>query len=168
MKVTGFQISNALRELYHVRDIAAATWADCQYAFAGENKPHPDDVALRFMDAEAKVAKLQVAQQHYNLTVRVSVQGQQMTLSEAVKRVGGAGRMEKMWRSYAVPKKDRYERGPEVVRNKDEVHAGRVIPTHAATDRARAASRFANALRSAIQIGNATEIEIDMDPELLQ
>ncbi len=104
MQITGYKLQHTLRELHHRRDIAARRFDQGQHRFEGEDKPTAEEAYIRFSAAEAAIAKLQTAQAQYNLAQRVTVLGVSMTLAEAVKRVGGAGRMEKMWRSVGGPK----------------------------------------------------------------
>lgn len=168
MKVTGYQLQQAIRELHHARDIVAAKFDDSLFVFTDENKPHPTKVMEEFLVCEAKIAKLQTIQQMYNLRVRVQLLGNEMTLSEAVKRVGGAGRAEKMWRLHAKEsnvKKEYY--GRRTVRNKDEEYPIRQISVEDTHERARDAARFSSRLRSAIQVANTTELEFEDLPEEL-
>lgn len=165
MKVTGYKFQHALRELAHTRDIAAGQFDDCLKVFPGESKLHPTTVMIRFQAAEAQIAKLQTAQADYNLQVQVRVLDQTMPLSEAVKLVGGAGRAEKMWRDVAAPKKDRY--GSDT-RDTTSIVAQRTISTEEAAAEAKKAARWASALREAIQVGNATELEFQLDVALFE
>jgi hypothetical protein len=167
MEVTGYMFRHTLRELTHQRDIAAGQFSESLYAFEGDDTPHPDDLMSTYSMCEAKIAQLQTAQHEYNLRVKVEVQGREMSLSEAVKRVGGAGRAEKMWRSCAKDNgRDRYSRR-ETTRKADEERAVRQVSITDAMNRAKAAAKFASALRMAIETGNATKIEIEgLDPAL--
>lgn len=170
MKTTGYRLQHRLRELHHTRDIAATQFDAGKFKFEDEDKPSAKEAFDRYERAEALIARLQTAQSRYNLIVQVTVLGERMTLAEAVKRVGGAGRMEKMWRSVASPKQDRYSyRNDGMTRSKDEERAVATCTTEQATGWAQKAARFASALREAIQVANATEIEIeDLDPNLFE
>lgn len=167
MKISGYKLQHALRELTHARDIAAGQFDDALKAFPGDEKPTPEKVMTAFLDAEAKIARLQTVQGDYNLRVKVDVLGKRMSLSEAVKLVGGAGRAEKMWRSAAAPKKDRYGYDRDE-RTEGTIIAKRTISTEAATQKAKEAARWASALREAIQVGNATEVEFEVDEALFE
>jgi len=107
MKITGYKLQHTLRELAHRRDTAAARFDKVLWKFEDQDKATPQQIMKAYRDAEVTIAKLQTAQGRYNLAITVNVLSETMTLAEAVKRVGGAGRMEKMWRSIAAPKKDR-------------------------------------------------------------
>ena len=167
MKVTGYKLQHALRELAHMRDIAAGQFDDALKVFPGENKNRPQDIMETYLKAEADIAKLQTIQAEYNLRVKVTVLDKRMTLSEAVKFVGGAGRAEKMWRSVAAPTKDRYGYDRDT-RDASAVVAQKTITTAEAADLAKRAARVASALREAIQVGNSTEIEFELESGLLE
>ena len=155
MKVTGYKLQHTLRELSHTRDIAAGQFDSSLKFFPGDEKGDPKAVMAAYLEAEAKIARLQTGQALYNLKVQVDVLGKRMTLSEAVKLVGGAGRAEKMWRSVAAPKKD-------------PIIAQRTITPMEAAALAKEAARWASALREAIQTGNAVEVEIELDTALFE
>lgn len=167
MKVTGYKLQHALRELAHARDIAAGQFEDSLKVFPDDEKPSPEAVMNAYQDAEAKIARLQTVQADYNLRVKVSVLDKRLTLSEAVKLVGGAGRAEKMWRGVAAPKTDRYGYDRDT-RDATAVVAKRTITTEKAATLAKNAARWASALREAIQVGNATEIEFELDEALFE
>ena len=167
MKVTGYRFQHTLRELAHSRDIASGQFDDSLKVFPGEVKVRPEDAMRAFLDAEAKIAKLQTAQSQYNLKVGVQVLDKRMTLSEAVKLVGGAGRAEKMWRAAAAPAKDRYGFNKDMRSAGDVIAASTVSLVEAATH-AKEAARWASALREAIQVGNATELDLEVDPALFE
>jgi hypothetical protein len=78
--------------------------------------------------------------------------------------------MEKMWRSIAAPRKDRYSSfDREMTRDKDQERAQRTVSFQEAGERAQQAARFASALREAIQVANATEVEIEsLTPDLFE
>ena len=131
MKITGYQIRAALRGYELDRKVASQQFAESLYFFEGEKKGSSDDLMRRFVDAEERVAHLQVLQARYNLAVTVEVQGhtsrQKMTLHEAVKLVSGANRTEKMWRDAAHKKTKKratyYGSDPSLQRKDDDVFA---------------------------------------------
>ena len=170
MKITGYKLRHAIREAEHIKNLAASQWDDSLHAFPGESKSSPTVLMAKYQDAENRLAQLQLAQTQYNLTVMVDVQGIPMTLCEAVKRVGGAGRAEKMWRAAAGgEKKDRYSYRNDLTRNTTEIRAERTISVEAALDQAKKSSRHAAALREAIETGNATEVNIEgLDSSLFE
>lgn len=169
MEVTGYKLQHTVRELTHRRDIAASQFSESLYKFEGDSTPSPTFFMEIYLDCEQKIARLQTAQQRYNLAVEVDVDGNKMTLSEAIKRVGGAGRAEKMWRSCASDKgRDRYHTR-EITRSKDEIRAERQVSVGTAMELARTAAKFASALRTAIQVGNATTLEVEgLEPSLFE
>lgn len=170
MKITGYKLRHAIREADHVKNLAASQWDDSLTAFPDEYKSLPNVLMGKYVECEDALAALQLAQTRYNLAVTVEVLGAKMTLCEAVKRVGGAGRAEKMWRSAATgEKKDRYASHRDQVRNKDEVRAARTVTIDEALGYAKRAARFAAALREAIEVGNSAEVDIEgLDPKLFE
>lgn len=172
MKTTGYKLRHAIREAEHVKNLAASQWDDSLHAFPDElaTRATPPSLMAKYVACEDRLASLQLAQTRYNLAVVVDVLGRKMTLCEAVKRVGGAGRAEKMWRAAAGgEKKDRYAMTRDLTRNKDEVRAVRTISIEDALEQAKRSARFAAALREAIEVGNSSEVEIeDLDPSLFE
>lgn len=157
MQITGYAIQNRLRELAHLHTLAAKQFDDGKYLFSDEKAPTAKAAFDVFEDLEDQICRLQTLQAHYNLAIEVDVAGVSMTLAEAVKRVGGAGRMEKMWRSAAVPKRDRYHSEKAITRSRDEEHAAPTVRVEDALAEATRAGRWASSLREAIQIGNGVK-----------
>lgn len=162
-KVNGYEIREALRSWKIKKDMSARVFADSVHAFPDEDKVKPEKAFAEYTVADMNIAELEAAQQLYNLSVTVTVMGEEMTLARAVKLVGGAGRAEKMWREVAIPKKDRYGYDRDLTRNADEVRAVRQISSEKATEYAMAASSRAAAIRSAIATGNSVAVEIDFE-----
>lgn len=164
MKVTGHILKDAVKRAVMMRDTTASLFDGSVHAFEDdEEKESPLVVADRFAVWDTEVAKLQTAQARYNLMVEVEVEGRTMTLCEAIKRVGGAGRLEKMWRSVAGVKKDRYSyRDESLTRDPNEIRAKRQVTQAGALKLANTAAKYAAALRAAIAKGNLTEIEMDV------
>lgn len=172
MKVTGYRIQHALRELESARELAHQQFTENVMQFESqEDKLELPEVFARFTTLERKIAKLQIQQAIYNLTVQVEVLGSTMSLHEAVKLVGGAGRAEKMWRDVVKGKttNSRYSYGEATARDKNHEYAKRSISVVDALGHAKLASKTAGALRQAIQVGNATEVELEgLEPSLLE
>ena len=84
-----------------------------------------------------------------------------MSLHEAVKRVGGAGRAEKMWRTASSSTgRDKWERR-QLTRAEGEVRAVRSVSIQTSMENARTASKYASALREAIQVANGKTLELE-------
>lgn len=164
MKATGYEIKEAIRKWELRRDGALHAFEDSLSKFENETKEHPDVLSARFLEAETTIAILQTAQVMYNLNVSVAVLDYSMTLCQAVKQVGGAGRHEKLWKIVAVGrKKSKYEiasNPTKVTRSKEEEQAVQVVTPTEAIKRAAKASEWAGALRAAIAEGNSTVVEI--------
>lgn len=176
MKVTGYLLREAIKQHELRRDAASMAFDGSLKAFPNDEKPKPQELVEQFLASELAIAQLQVAQMRYNLAVTVEVTGQgtyagdKMTLAEAIKRVGGQGRSEKMWRSATGGKKDRYASSY----GEDEIDPSRVrakatITVNEAVKLASQAGKRAGAMRAAIATANAKEVEIeDLSPALFE
>jgi len=168
MKINGYKIREALKEHELRKEAAQKQFSGTLKKFPGETKPEPQEVATAFLKAETAIAKLQVVQMRYNLEVEVDVLSETMTLAEIIKRVGGLGRMEKMWKGVIPGGKERYVYGDEDTRDPNQVRAEPTLEPGKAVDLATTAAKTAGAFRAAIATGNAREIEIDLDPALFE
>jgi hypothetical protein len=162
MKVNGAMFRDALRRWGLRLESAVKQFDGTLHAFAGETKD-PQAVIAEMQRAEDAIARLQVGQARYNLAVTVKVgrgeAGKVMTLTEAVKRVGGAGRVEKLWRTASMETQDPY--GRSLSRSTETVQAVRTIPVKEAVELAVKATGYAESLRAAINRGNDTELDIE-------
>ena len=161
MKVTGYKLQAAIREQQERRTLNESRWANGQMSWPADvdKLPNPKTFIAEILDSERKIARLQTAQAQFNLAVKVKVQGQELTLHEAVKLVGGAGRVEALWKTSAKGDSNDYRYGASV-RDKDSIVAVRLVSQDEATEEAAKAAKFARSLREAIQAGNASLVEI--------
>ncbi len=168
MKVTGFDLRDAIKMHELRRELP-------EKAFTGSLRRYEKDpvaetpvaLAQAFEESEAALAALQTAQMTYNLQVKVSLNGQPLTLAEAIKRVGGMGRLQKLWKSALGEKADRLYI-PES-RDPSQEHMVSTISAKEAMAHALAASRKHSALQAAIGVANATEVDIqNLDPKLFE
>jgi hypothetical protein len=167
MQVTGYKIQHKLKELEQLKEVTAQQFNDNIMQFASQNeKLELPEVFGSYTSLEKRIARLQAAQTRYNLAVNVSVLGETMSLLEAVKLIGGAGRSEKMWKDVVKGNKSRHHMYTEQTRSKDQEYAVRSVSINDAVGFAQQATKIAGALREAIQVGNATEIELDLDESL--
>jgi hypothetical protein len=164
MKITGYKLKEMIKRAEMVRDTVASLFSASLFKFEDETKDSPQKVVEKFQKADLALAQLQTIQARYNLTVEVDVLGEKMTLMEAVKRVGGAGRVEKMWRSASGEKRDRYSsyRDENMTRDKNEIRATATLNKSQALELAQEAAKVAGALRAAIAEGNSREVELDV------
>jgi len=141
MQVTGYKLQHAIREANDLKNLTASQWDDSLHAFADDKKMSPEDVMEKYLKHERRMVALQVAQAKYNLAVNVRVLDKEMTLCEAIKLVGGAGRTEKMWKAAAGGKKrDRYSYRDDLTRDAGQERAERTITIEAALAQATSAS----------------------------
>lgn len=169
MKVTGYQLREALRHWRSVLEGLAIDLKGSLYYFDPKEKINPLTVAKEYKEAEDAVARIEVAQQRYNLRVNLTISDEPQTLTYAIKALGMAGRYAAVWKSVATDKNasrwrdDSFER----VRNKDDVHAKRTISKEAATKMRTAANRYAADLRQSIALANANVLDIDLPENLV-
>lgn len=131
------------------------------YAFKDDEKALPIDIDAQIFNAERAIARLQTAQAWFNLHVVVKTDDERMTLAEAIKVIGGAGRRESRWRSCSAPKKDKYGyRDTVPTRTEGEERAKRTISFEEALEHTQSAARFAAQLRAGIAEGNMTELDV--------
>lgn len=163
MKVSGYQLREAIRQHELRRETAAAQFQGSLHAFADEAKDSPEAVIKAMLDAESAIARLQVAQMRYNLAVMIDAKGEKMTLAEAIKLVGGVARAEKMYRGVAGPKKDRYGsyREEELERDGTKTFAKPTLTSPQAVKLAIQVGKRSSAIRASIATGNGVTVEIE-------
>jgi hypothetical protein len=170
MKVTGYELKEAIKMAQLELATVRTQYDETLYAFEGEEKPTPQEIMGQIEDLEDRIANLQSAQSAYNLQVKLDFQGNEITLGQAIRLVGGRGRISKMWRDAAQGQvRDRWDRKRQVTRNKDEEVAQPTMDRLEALKLAKDAEQAASRLRSLIAQGNANTVEIEgLDPKLLE
>lgn len=175
MKVTGYMLREALKRWQLRRETAQSQFKGSLVKFPGEEKLSPGAVAALVLAAESAIGSLQAAQALYNtrVTVLVGETSKPRPLVEAVKAIGGLSRVEKLWTDAATGKDSgvpRYMRvsGVPTERDKDKIVAEPQVTPEQAQKQAEDISRRIGALRIAIATGNAVELDLDLDPALLE
>jgi hypothetical protein len=166
MKVTGYKLKNAIQNKSHERDVLAHQWNNSLKKFPDEEKRRPEAVMEEYAACERDLACLQTAQATYNLSVVVPFAGTNVSLLYVIKYIGGLGRIEKMWRTSIGDKNEYYHRGDE--RTEGTVYATMQLAPQQVMEATRDAARKASDAREAIAVGNACEMEIDVDPRLFK
>jgi hypothetical protein len=166
MIVTGYKLRELLRNQRTLRDVHANRFNETLWQFDNKSE-RPQAAAESFRAADHAVAMLEEAQQYYNLQVRIKVAGETLTLSRAIKLIGGAGRLEKMWRSAAKDTgRDRYSYR-EMTRKADDIVAQRMISIEESIKLATIAAQYASELRAAIAEANTTKVNIEISSDLI-
>lgn len=165
--VTGIRLREALKRWRIKRDVADKQFTDSLWAFEEDQKATPQEVAKNFTEADMMIAKLQDVQAEYNRRVMVKVEGAEISLSAAIRLVGGAGRLESMWRRAATETGLGRYSDRELSRPADEIRAKRVVSQANATIFSDNAARYAAALRTAIATGNATRLSMEVPDGVL-
>ncbi len=152
---------------------ASKQFMNSLWAFSDETKTPPQKIFENFVEADIAVALVEAAQQDYNAQVKFDIvypndkEVTEVTLALAIKLVGGAGRMTKMWTDATNDDgSDRYSTRRDTTRNKDEEFANRTIKEEECLEFAKETGKYAAELRQGISIANTTEIEIDIDSKL--
>jgi hypothetical protein len=165
MEVSGYQIREAMNRFELRAKTAEQQFKESLYAFEGDEVVNPTKIADTFQWSQEAVCALQVLRSRFNLQTKVSVVGvpiyKQISLALAVKLVGPADRLAKMWRDAITHNgRDRWSMTNTLQRTKDSVYAKRTISIEQINKFADQASSVATALRSAIAEGNAQKIRI--------
>lgn len=159
MLVDGVKIREALSRYKTIAETLASQFKESCWAFEGEAGLSPCEMDRQAKEAEEAVAELEELQQLYNLITTVEVCGTVITLANAVKLVGSAGRRAKAWKEVARDNgRDRYS--DRRTRSKDEITAKRTISVKDALAEHANAERYASQLRSAIARGNMTTYNV--------
>jgi hypothetical protein len=176
MNINGVTIREALKRWEMRREAAVRRFNSSFFAkpsdIAAKKATNPDEIMKEFERCEDAVATLQAVQARYNLETSVSFQfngkNVRMSLTEAVKRVGGAGRAENMWRAQTVTPEDPFENQRYAYGDKNVEFQIRQMDLKMVVERAANASSFAGALRGAIASGNTREMDVDVNPALFE
>lgn len=162
MKITGYQLREAIKVWQLRKTAAEAAFTDSLTKFKDEVKEEPAEVAERLVEAETAIVRLQVAQARYNLAVLVSVAGipDDITLAEVIKLAGATSRIEKVW-SGATSTLSMNTRHSYGVRDPNHDHAKASITPKDILERTSALTKRAGALRAALGAGNTREVDIE-------
>jgi len=176
MEIDGYMLLQAIQQHELNRDAALETFNQSFYAFEDEEKEGPVDLAMQYLESETAIALLQTAQAQYNtriqVTVKIDGKKKDFLLATAIKLVGGAGRLSRLWKSSLQHEDGGWRRSlvpinaPKARRKEDEYEVP-VIDRAEILKRSKEAARLASALRAAIAKGNTMKVKIDLDPKLL-
>lgn len=176
MKINGYRLQQAIKSRQEDRDLLNGQFSGSLFKFEDEVKRSPVEIAADLLKVEQEIAQLQAAQGVYNTKVVITVDGQDITLLQAIKRVGGANRLANLWKQVAqqsagtLPngRRNRYDPyGHGAVRDKEQEYAKATVDAETAIQKAKEAAKAARELRAAISAGNAKEVDVDVNPELL-
>jgi len=172
MKITGYQLMDRIETLRQQGQTINGQFTGSLFRFQqdAEAKPDPRDLMQKYLESEKRVATLQAVQAAYNVRVKVDVLGEQMSLQQAVKIIGSANRIKNNWlaASKNSQESNSYSNYYELVRAKDNLYAERVVSIDECLQLSTTAADLATALKQAIRSGNATELEMDVDPALFR
>lgn len=172
VEVTGYKLRAALKKAEIVKDSLYQRFPHSLFAFEGETgeEKEPKKIADQIKKVEDRIAKIQTAQAYYNWNVSVMVDGKAISLMQAIKSLGGAGRLEKLWKSVSKGKTGlgRYrEDDVELERREEVTRANPTLNRSQALELAVNAADYAARLRAAIAEGNAIKQPIELEAGLL-
>ena len=175
MQVTGYMLREALKDHELRKESMVESFDGCLTKFSDEEKPSPKDLMDKIVKEENAIARLQAAQSVYNNTITIEMADEKFSLTEAVKRIGGAERTEKMWRtamrtvSYAYRSQTRTRVSNLAAAVVSEEHPKLTIGLDEARNETAKAVKRAAKLRALIAQANSTQISIsDLDTSLFQ
>ncbi|MCS6776636.1 MAG: hypothetical protein RMJ43_09385 [Chloroherpetonaceae bacterium] len=170
MKVTGYMILDRIEALQERASLLEDQFEPALFRFRDESEQRPDprELMRAYEQCERKIALLQEAQAHYNLRVSVTVAGETMTLQRAVKLIGTMGRIRNLWKEAVEDTEGRYLRPLRRQRDRDAEYAERVVSVAECLHSAEEAGRLATAFKQAVRAGNATEVDLDLDPDVFK
>lgn len=163
MNVNGYQLREAIKQWELKRDAHARQFDGSLKSFPGEQKDTPAQIITNTLKCDNAIALLQAAQAYYNNQVRVVFSGETITLTQAVKMLGGYARAEKMWRKVATPATDRYGYSNDSERDPTKIYAVPTISPEVAVEKAAEMAKLTGELRQHIATGNAKDVEIPYD-----
>lgn len=168
MITTGYKLQAAIKRAKSSREIQNHLFNENLFQFdSDKEKLNAGDIWTNWLKEENRLVKLQTLQQEYNQSVKVKVFDEEITLSEATKRVGVASRAERVWKQAAKGStyKTRAARhwhnsDNNKVREEGHEYAKPVFNVDECQDKAKIYGTVSGALREAIQTGNAKEIDL--------
>ena len=176
LKITGYQLQQAIKARQEDRDLLQGQFNGSLFKFEDEKKRDPVDIADDLAKAEREIAQLQAVQGVYNSKVTITVGGQDVSLLQAIKQVGGANRLATLWKNVATQtagtlssgRRNRYDPyGSGAIRDKEQEYAKATVSAEIAIEKAKTTSKAARAMRAAISAGNAKQVDVEINPELL-
>jgi len=160
MLINGYKLKEAIKDWEMKRDSKKSEFSSSLKKFPDEEKEHPTLLAKEIVEAESAIVKLQELQMRYNCLVKVKVLDNEISLCEAVKSHGFAGRIEKMWKDALIAKKDSYDyRSDE--KSTTTIFSSEVMKSSEVMLELKRATKFANAINAAIGVANGVEIDFD-------
>jgi len=169
MKVNGYELREAVKRWTLRRDSLSSQFPEVLTKFPEDKVPTPQEVASQLLEAEQAICKLQGAQQVYNSGATVKLaDGTVVTVSVAVKYLGGLARLEKLWKAAGVARKRYDYEDPRTTRDPNMVHATRQVSYQDATNQALAIARQIGDLKIAVAEANAVPRELDLEPSLFE
>lgn len=167
VKVTGFKLKQKIQQAEIKRDSLRTALYSSFTAFEGEEKEHPAELSSQLHEIESRIANLQTIQTILNNTINT----QHGLLTTVVKKLGGATRLEQVWRDKVFEKQRRrayYGGDNDKVRKHDEEYAKSVLTQKQLTEFFSDQVSYTATLREIIATENAREVTLKVSEELAQ
>lgn len=170
MLITGHMILDALDFLKERVKALEAQFSGSLHRFDDEeDKRDPREILREFQELQGRIAELMEVQAAYNLRVRVTVLGNEMSLQRVLQMVSSANRVKALWAQAADQKQaNQFHYMNPLARDKEHEYAKPVVPVSEARELADMATRNALAFKQAIRSGNAREVEMEVAPEIFE
>jgi hypothetical protein len=166
MKVTGYDLRNALTRLNNRKGLLLNQWNNALFAFEGE-ETDPIAISNKIDTIEQRIVNVQLAQSEYNASVMAEVNNAgeitEVTLDKAIKQVGPIKRMSSMWKKYAQDGDLDFmgrHRARARVRATENEEAKRVVLAEVCMVRHEKYQDMELALSNAIAKANATTVDV--------
>jgi len=161
--VTGREIQDILASARNERDALRVEAIDSLYRFENEEKRPFEDVMKDLFTSESRLAGIQTLQTRYNMAVHVPVQGREVLLQDAIRRAGGAKRIEELWSNAARNRGEfvrRETRSRSIARSRENEYARRTVSMEQCREKARTAGKYLRSISRVIQTGNESKMEV--------
>lgn len=155
MKISGYTLRTAIRNRETERDGAIAALAQ---SLRGQEGPTTEELMDKIEVCEKTIAKLQAFQTRYNLEIQIPAGEENISMAEAVKRIGGIERLSAHWRNMMT-----------TASSTTMAAAAIKFDTNLAIQKSKQFATEASTLRGRMSAANSVEIELsDFEESLLQ
>ena len=163
MKVTGYALKEGIKAKAAEVALYVSQFDESLNAFEDEVKLSPEDIGEKIAKAEEHLCLLQAAQKEFNLRIKVNPKNlREVSLEVAVKRVGGLGRLAKMFQTVAKGIiRDKWDKNRPITRSKDEEVARPTITKEEALKCFKNYNNLASAYRTEISRANHMSADIE-------
>lgn len=174
MKVTGYQLKEAIKRWEARKKPLLREFRNSFFRKPSQSGRLPLEIEKDIALVETSIASLQESQAKYNLAITVSYflfgEEKRMSLMNAVKTIGGIGRMEGLWKAESSKEEDPYDnqRLHYGATNTQYEWPKRTMLIKDIVETAAQKNAELTALRAGIAEANSKEFNLDIDSSLFQ